>query len=38
MFFTIFACLTEDGYLALPRFSCRNNERMFSQTFTLRIR
>ena len=37
MFFTIFTCPTENEYLALPRFTCRNTEQIFSQTSTLHI-
>ena len=37
MFVTIFTCPTENEYLALPQFACRNAEQMFSQTSTLHI-
>ena len=37
MFITIFACATENEYLALPRFACCNAERMISQTSTQHI-
>ena len=33
MFITIFTCPTENEYLALPQFACRNAERMFFSDF-----
>ena len=37
MFITIFTCPTENEYLAVPPFDCRNAEGMFSQSSILHI-